>query len=198
MTIIDNTSCTKSWKCMKNLYPDVILGVLQSLGQYMTKSGVVVVFRDICHVICVHCRISNMCYNIMPRYVSILFHIWVVQCSCLILCMHRLENWSIFWAIRCMLYTWQSSRILRLLLVHATIFIPLLIVFLHKSMSIWTSRWICPGWAFHLCKPHPRGNENRPQSDVAWLGFCLILILLKGGTIPGRWTSQTMMQRWGR
>ena len=26
-------------------------------------------------------------------------------------------------------------------------------------MSIWTSRWTCPGWVFCPRKPHPFGNE---------------------------------------
>ena len=30
---------------------------------------------------------------------------------------------------------------------------------LNKSMSIWTSRWTCPGYVFCPRKPHPFGNE---------------------------------------
>eukprot|EP00957_Ditylum_brightwellii_P020742 1563810-Ditylum_brightwellii.AAC.1 len=26
-------------------------------------------------------------------------------------------------------------------------------------MSIWTSKWTCPGWMFVPRKPHPMGNE---------------------------------------
>ena len=30
---------------------------------------------------------------------------------------------------------------------------------LDESMSIWTSKWTCPGWMFVPRKPHPKGNE---------------------------------------
>jgi hypothetical protein len=30
---------------------------------------------------------------------------------------------------------------------------------LNESMSIWFSRWTCPGWVFCPQKPHDKGNE---------------------------------------
>ena len=30
---------------------------------------------------------------------------------------------------------------------------------LDESMSIWTTKWTCPGWMFVPRKPHPKGNE---------------------------------------
>ena len=38
-------------------------------------------------------------------------------------------------------------------------FIPSWISCLDESMSIWTSRWTCPGWMYVPRKPHPQGNE---------------------------------------
>ena len=31
---------------------------------------------------------------------------------------------------------------------------------LDQSISIWTSKWTCPGWMFVPRKPHPMGNEH--------------------------------------
>ncbi|KAL7487238.1 hypothetical protein ACHAW6_012858 [Cyclotella cf. meneghiniana] len=41
----------------------------------------------------------------------------------------------------------------------ANTFIPSWIACLDESMSIWNSRWTCPGWVFCPRKPHPQGNE---------------------------------------
>ena len=38
-------------------------------------------------------------------------------------------------------------------------------------MSIWTSRWTCPGFMFVPRKPHPVGNEYHKIAD----GICGIL-----------------------
>ena len=39
------------------------------------------------------------------------------------------------------------------------VFIPSWVSCLDESMSIWTSRWTCPGWMYVPRKPHPQGNE---------------------------------------
>ena len=39
------------------------------------------------------------------------------------------------------------------------VFIPSWISCLDESMSIWTSKWTCPGWMYVPRKPHPQGNE---------------------------------------
>lgn len=41
----------------------------------------------------------------------------------------------------------------------ALFFLPSWITCLDESMSIWLSRWTCPGWVFCPRKPHPFGNE---------------------------------------
>ena len=41
----------------------------------------------------------------------------------------------------------------------ATVFSSSWVICLDESMSIWTSRWTCPGWVFCPRKPHPFGNE---------------------------------------
>ncbi len=41
----------------------------------------------------------------------------------------------------------------------ANTFVPSWIACLDESMSIWNSRWTCPGWVFCPRKPHPQGNE---------------------------------------
>ena len=41
----------------------------------------------------------------------------------------------------------------------ANTFVPSWIACLDESMSIWNSRWTCPGWVFCPRKPHPQGND---------------------------------------
>ena len=41
----------------------------------------------------------------------------------------------------------------------ALIFSSSWILFLDESMSIWTSRWTCPGWVLRPRKPHQFENE---------------------------------------
>ena len=38
-------------------------------------------------------------------------------------------------------------------------FIPGWVSCLDESMSVWTSKWTCPGFMYVPCKPHPMGNE---------------------------------------
>ena len=39
------------------------------------------------------------------------------------------------------------------------VFIPSWVSCLDESISIWTSRWTCPGWVYVPRKPHPQGND---------------------------------------
>ena len=39
------------------------------------------------------------------------------------------------------------------------IFSPAWVSSLDESMSVWTSKWTCPGWIYVPRKPHPMGNE---------------------------------------
>ena len=45
------------------------------------------------------------------------------------------------------------------------VYIPSWISCLDESMSIWLSKYSCPGWVFCLRKPHPYGNEYHTISD---------------------------------
>ncbi|MBM4179814.1 MAG: hypothetical protein FJ211_10875, partial [Ignavibacteria bacterium] len=56
-----------------------------------------------------------------------------------------------FWQIRQMIHAWNEHM--------ANIFLAAWIVCLDESMSIWHTRWTCPGWVFCPRKPHPFGNE---------------------------------------
>jgi hypothetical protein len=56
-----------------------------------------------------------------------------------------------FWEVREIIQAWRSNM--------SAFFRPSWIVCLDESMSIWTSRWTCPGWVFCPRKPHPFGNE---------------------------------------
>ena len=47
----------------------------------------------------------------------------------------------------------------------AEAFSPGWVVCLDESMSIWHSRWTCPGWVFCPRKPHPFGNEYHAIAD---------------------------------
>mmetsp|Transcript_7125 Transcript_7125/g.8192 ORF Transcript_7125/g.8192 Transcript_7125/m.8192 type:complete len:167 (+) Transcript_7125:678-1178(+) len=56
-----------------------------------------------------------------------------------------------FWEARQIIQEWNDWM--------SKNFIPSWINCLDKSMSIWHSRWTCPGWVFYPIKPHPYGNE---------------------------------------
>ena len=45
----------------------------------------------------------------------------------------------------------------------AAVFAAGWVVCLDESMSIWFSRWTCPGWVFCPRKPHDKGNEYHIQ-----------------------------------
>ncbi len=56
-----------------------------------------------------------------------------------------------FWEVRQMVIEWNRNM--------AAVFSSSWVICLDESMSIWTSRWTCPGWVFCPRKPHPFGNE---------------------------------------
>ena len=56
-----------------------------------------------------------------------------------------------FWEVRQLIVEWNKNM--------AEAFSPSWILCLDESMSIWHSRWTCPGWVFCPHKPHPFGNE---------------------------------------
>ena len=56
-----------------------------------------------------------------------------------------------FWEVRQLIVEWNKNM--------AEAFSPSWILCLDESMSIWHSRWTCPGWVFCPRKPHPFGNE---------------------------------------
>ena len=56
-----------------------------------------------------------------------------------------------FWEVRVMIEQWNAHM--------TTVFSPSWVSCLDESMSIWYSKWTCPGWMFVPRKPHPYGNE---------------------------------------
>ena len=56
-----------------------------------------------------------------------------------------------FWQVRKMIEAWNKHM--------SENFIPSWASCLDESMSIWFSRWTCPGWVWCPRKPHPYGNE---------------------------------------
>ena len=56
-----------------------------------------------------------------------------------------------FWEIRSIIKAWNQNM--------SEKFSSAWINCLDESMSIWTSKWTCPGWIFCPRKPHPVGNE---------------------------------------
>ena len=56
-------------------------------------------------------------------------------------------------------------------------FIPGWVSCLDESISIWTSRWTCPGFMYVLRKPHPMGNEyNFICCGVSEIMFAIELV----------------------
>ena len=55
------------------------------------------------------------------------------------------------------------------------VFVAEWILYLDKSMSIWTNRWTCPGWVFCPRKPYPIGNEYH----TIYCGVCGILFRME-------------------
>lgn len=56
-----------------------------------------------------------------------------------------------FWEIRQAITEWNKNM--------SVVFSSGWVLCLDESMSIWHSRWTCPGWVFCPRKPHPFGNE---------------------------------------
>jgi hypothetical protein len=56
-----------------------------------------------------------------------------------------------FWEVRQMIKMWNQNM--------KEIFSCSWISCLDESMSIWNTKWTCPGWVFCPRKPHPFGNE---------------------------------------
>lgn len=56
-----------------------------------------------------------------------------------------------FWQVRQMITMWNRHM--------AEVFSAAWVSCLDESMSVWTSKWTCPGWMFVPRKPHPMGNE---------------------------------------
>jgi hypothetical protein len=86
-----------------------------------------------------------------------------------------------FWQVRQMIAAWNSNMV--------NIFSPGWAVCLDESMSIWTSRWSCPGWVFCPRKPHPMGNEYHSMA----CGLCSIMFaidLVEGSDRPKELPSQ--------
>ena len=52
-----------------------------------------------------------------------------------------------------------------------------------QSMSIWNSRWTCPGWTFFTIKTHPFGNDQ--HTDCCELsGILFVVELVEGKEHP--------------
>ena len=60
-------------------------------------------------------------------------------------------NMDKFWQICQMICAWNDHM--------AEFFHAAWVVCLDELMSIWHSKWTCPGWVFCPRKPHPFGNE---------------------------------------
>ena len=68
-----------------------------------------------------------------------------------------------FWNIQQMIHDWNCHM--------SDVFLDGWLSCLDESMSIWTSRWMCPVFMFVPRKPHPVGNEYHTIMD----GLCGIL-----------------------
>eukprot|EP00804_Cyclotella_cryptica_P001269 CCRYP_012764-RA/>CCRYP_012764-RA protein AED:0.37 eAED:0.03 QI:0/0/0/0.5/1/1/4/0/472 len=85
-----------------------------------------------------------------------------------------------FWEVRQLIVEWNKNM--------AEAFSPGWILCLDESMSIWHSRWTCPGWVFCPRKPHPFGNEYH-SACCAGIGKTggLLLRMLKSCFHSGRY-----------
>ena len=82
---------------------------------------------------------------------------------------------DIFWKIFQMLKAWND---------HMTyIFLASWVICLDESMSIWHSRWTCPGWIFCPWKPHPFGNEWH-TACCALSGIFFVVEFVEGKAHP--------------
>ena len=76
-----------------------------------------------------------------------------------------------FWKIFYMVKEWND---------HITsISLASWVICLNKSMSIWHSRWTCPGWVFCPWNPHPFWNECHTSCcALSWI-FIVELVEIK-------------------
>ena len=63
-----------------------------------------------------------------------------------------------FWTVRKMIELWNDNM--------REVYCPSWVSCLDESMSIWLSKFTCPGWVFCPRKPHPFGNEYHSISDA--------------------------------
>ena len=80
-----------------------------------------------------------------------------------------------FWEVREMILAWNNNM--------AVVFTSGWITCLDESMSIWTSKWTCPGWIFCPRKPHPIGNEYH-SICCGVCGIMFAIELVEGKTRP--------------
>eukprot|EP00804_Cyclotella_cryptica_P020321 CCRYP_014042-RA/>CCRYP_014042-RA protein AED:0.41 eAED:0.46 QI:0/-1/0/1/-1/1/1/0/310 len=79
-----------------------------------------------------------------------------------------------FWEVWQLIAKWNKNM--------ADAFSPSWILCLNKSMSIWHSRWTCPGWVFCPGKPHPFGNEY--HSACCGMSGLMFVDLVEGKDRP--------------
>ena len=72
-----------------------------------------------------------------------------------------------FHEVRQMVEAWNKNMI--------DVFVAGWVSCLDESMSIWTSRWTCPGFMFVPRKPHTMGNEYHSIC----CGICEIMFAIK-------------------
>ena len=86
-----------------------------------------------------------------------------------------------FWLVLQMITSWND---------HMTgIFLCAWVIFLNKSMTIWHNKWMCPGWVFCPCKPHPFGNKYH-TACCALLNIMFAIELVEGKDTPAQITKQ--------
>jgi hypothetical protein len=80
-----------------------------------------------------------------------------------------------FWEVRQLTAEWNKNM--------AEAFSPGWILCLDESMSIWHSRWTCPGWVFCPRKPHPFVNEYH-TACCGMSGLMLAVEMVEGKDPP--------------
>ena len=80
-----------------------------------------------------------------------------------------------FWQVRQLVKAWNDHM--------AAVFSSSWVICLDESMSIWTSRWTCPGWVFCPRKPHPQGNEYH-SACCGKSGIMFVVEMVEGKDRP--------------
>jgi hypothetical protein len=80
-----------------------------------------------------------------------------------------------FWEIRQMFRAWVENM--------RSFFIASWCTVLDESMSIWTSKYTCPGWVFCPRKPHDKGNEHHTIC-CSLSGILFDMEMVEGGDRP--------------